>query len=69
MSVIRGQGGNRPRPDSDAVVDLNRIYTLLDRLRELPGGYRYLCCCTGRMAWPARGVYFSFEPREAWTDG
>lgn len=49
--------------------DLDRFYTLLSRLREQQGGYRYLRDCTARTGWPARGVYFFFEPGEVRADG
>lgn len=49
--------------------DLSRLYTLLDRLHEQQGGYHMLSTCTGRMAWPARGVYFFFEPGEVRAGG
>jgi hypothetical protein len=49
--------------------DLTRLYTLLDRLRELQGGYRHLRDCTARTGWPARGVYVFFEPGELRADG
>ena len=49
--------------------DLDRFYSLLDRLREQQGGYRTLATCSGRMARPARGVYFFFEPGECRADG
>lgn len=44
--------------------DLDRLYEVLDELRERVGGYRYLKHCDGRMEWPERGVYFFFEPGE-----
>jgi len=56
-----------PRPNGAA--DLDRFYALLDRLREQQGGYRTLTTCTGRIKWPARGVYFFFEPGEVRADG
>jgi hypothetical protein len=45
-------------------TDLDRLYDLLDELRERVDGYRRLRDCHGRMAWPLRGVYFFFEDRE-----
>lgn len=50
-------------------ADLDRFYALLDRLREQQGAYRQLSACNGRMRWPARGVYFFFEPGEIRADG
>lgn len=49
--------------------DLNRLYLLLDSLRERTGGYRYLKDCTARSGWPDRGVYFFFEEGEMRSDG
>lgn len=45
-------------------ADLECLYTLLERLHERQGGYRRLGDCTSRDGWPARGVYFFFEPGE-----
>ncbi len=50
-------------------ADLNRLYSLLDDLRQRVGGYRYLRTCRGRDGWPHRGVYFFFEPGEIRDDG
>lgn len=44
--------------------DLDRFYGLLDRLEGHVDGARKLKNATGRMDWPARGVYFFFEPGE-----
>ena len=44
--------------------DLVRFYALLDRLEKKIHGARQLDDCSGRMEWPARGVYFFFENRE-----
>ena len=38
--------------------DLTRFYALLDELAARLGGVRRLSECSGRMAWPRRGVYF-----------
>lgn len=51
------------------ISDLDRFYALLGRLREAQGGYRMLTGSTGRMAWPAHGVCFFFEPGEARAGG
>ena len=51
------------------IDDLNRLYGILDGLRERVGGYRYLRDCTGRGGWPQRGVYFFFESGEFRDDG
>lgn len=45
--------------------DLNRFYDLLAELEALNGGKRRLGECSGKMAWPKRGVYFFFEPGES----
>ncbi|MEX2551954.1 MAG: hypothetical protein WD627_03005, partial [Actinomycetota bacterium] len=47
-----------------AVADLERFYHLLFELERRVGGKRTLGECHGRMRWPARGVYFFFEPEE-----
>ena len=47
--------------------DVTRFYQLLDRLSSRVGGPRLLEDCHGRMAWPARGVYFFYEPGELRT--
>ena len=54
---------------SARAADLTRLYTLLDGLREQQGGYRTLAAYTGRMDWPARGLYFFFEPGEVRAGG
>ena len=64
MSITPQWSGREPRSKPDPGDDLNRLYTLLFRLRDQQGGYRYLRDCTARTGWPARGVYFFFEPRE-----
>jgi hypothetical protein len=48
--------------------DLVRFYAILDRLERTIGGARTLADCTGRRAWPERGVYFFQEPGEIRTD-
>jgi hypothetical protein len=52
----------------DSLQDLQTFYALLDRLEEKIGGKRRLVDCHGRMDWPARGVYFFFEPGELRSD-
>jgi hypothetical protein len=47
---------------------LTRFYSLLDRLEETVGGARSLASCSGRMAWPKRGVYFFRESGETRSD-
>ena len=44
------------------------LYALLDTLREAIGGARRLADCSGRMAWPQRGVYFFMEDGENRSD-
>lgn len=44
--------------------DIDRLYRLVDQLKENVKGFRYLSQCNGRMDWPRRGVYFFFEPGE-----
>lgn len=51
----------------DALNDLKRFYDLLDQLEQRVGGRRRLFECTGRLAWPHRGVYFFFEEGEQKT--
>lgn len=48
--------------------DLNRLYEILDELREGIGGYRRLHDCKGKSGWPERGVYFFFEDGELRED-
>ena len=48
--------------------DLQRFYELLERLKSRVGGARKLAACDGGMGWPARGVYFFFEPSERRSD-
>jgi hypothetical protein len=43
---------------------LVRFYSILDRLNERIGGACLLSACSGRFAWPRRGVYFFYEPGE-----
>jgi hypothetical protein len=44
--------------------DLVRFYDHLDALERKLSGKRKLANCTGKLAWPARGVYFFFEEGE-----
>lgn len=44
------------------------FYAALDRLAARCNGARRLATCTGRMAWPQRGVYFFMEGGEARSD-
>jgi hypothetical protein len=47
---------------------LIRFYSTLDKLEENIGGARMLADCSGRMAWPNRGVYFFRESGESRTE-
>lgn len=49
-------------------ADIERFYTLLNKLRQELGGYRYLRDCTALTGWPDRGVYFFFEHGETRTN-
>ncbi len=44
--------------------DIDRLYTLLERLEEEVGGKQKLRDCTGYMDWPDRGVYIFFAADE-----
>ena len=56
------------RPVKSRINHVAQFYAFLERLSEGVGGARLLSQCTGRMAWPRRGVYFFFEPNELRTD-
>jgi hypothetical protein len=43
------------------IEELTRFYSIIDRLQENLGEPRRLMDCSGRMDWPARGVYFFQE--------
>jgi hypothetical protein len=47
---------------------LQEFYLLLSELESKLLGKRVLAECSGRFAWPARGVYFFFEPGEERSD-
>lgn len=47
---------------------LVRFYSILDQLEQQIGGALTLADCHGRMAWPARGVYFFREAGEIRSD-
>jgi len=49
-------------------ADLIRFYRILEDLEARIGGKQRLAVCDGRMNWPARGVYFFFEPEEYRSD-
>lgn len=46
---------------ADHLADTRRFYALLAGLEIRVGGIRRLANCTGRMNWPARGLYFFCE--------
>jgi hypothetical protein len=50
------------------VEDLVRFYSILKHLEDKTGGPRRLADCSGRMAWPNRGVYFFHEQGETRSD-
>jgi hypothetical protein len=54
----------RFREMSNRRHDLVRFYAILDRLERRIGGARRLADCSGRLAWPHRGVYFFREVSE-----
>lgn len=47
---------------------LVQLYSILDTLERRIGGQRTLAACSGRLAWPRRGVYFFCEAGEMRTD-
>ena len=54
--------------DDDRREGLLRFYSLLASLESKIGGARRLGDCSGRMAWPKRGVYFFQEQGENRSD-
>ena len=48
--------------------DLKRFYSSLALLEKRLGGVRRLSDCSGRMKWPARGIYFFRETDEVRAD-
>ncbi|QLH74549.1 MAG: hypothetical protein HPY73_03220 [Methanomassiliicoccales archaeon] len=48
--------------------DITRFYELMAVLEDGLGGKRLLGECTGKQAWPRRGVYFIFEDGETRAD-
>jgi len=51
----------------ERLAAIREFYEILDELEKRVGGRRKLAQCDGRMHWPARGVYFFFEPGEIRT--
>lgn len=48
----------------DRLEHLLLFYSTLNRLEQTLGGAHRLWNCNGRMGWPERGVYFSYESGE-----
>jgi hypothetical protein len=44
------------------------MYAMVDTISDRVGGLRRLSDCSGRMVWPAQGVYFFFEDGELRSD-
>ena len=57
------------RHPSDIARDVERLYEILNVIRQRVGGDRRLQACNGRMDWPRRGVYIFFEPGEMRNSG
>ena len=53
---------------SSRLDDLKRFYSSLALLEKRLGGASRLSGCTGRMKWPARGIYFFRETDEVRAD-
>lgn len=53
---------------NDRQADLRRFYRILDALENRIGGERTLDQCSGKLAWPERGVYFFRETGETRSD-
>lgn len=49
---------------SDRYADIVRFYSLLDKLKKSYNSPLCLENCTGRQAWPQRGIYFFYENGE-----
>jgi hypothetical protein len=54
--------GSDPR-----LLDVQRFYSILDRIEARVGGKRAFGESDGHMEWPRRGTYFVFEPGEERT--
>ena len=46
------------------IEDLDRLYSLLDRLANGVGGRRFLGSSSAKSNWPDKGLYFFFEPTQ-----
>lgn len=51
------------------ISEHDRFYEILARLESGVGGRRLLSECTAASGWPARGLYFFFEPGESRASG
>lgn len=60
---VKGEGGGLGENPGDVAHPLAEFYDILGELEGLLGR-RVLGECSGRLPWPARGVYFFFEPGE-----
>jgi hypothetical protein len=69
-----GQGSGRAASkltdldDQQRRADLIRFYSIMETLKRKIGGFRKLADCSGKMAWPKRGVYFVYENDEYRSD-
>jgi hypothetical protein len=54
---------------SGIAADLDRFYAIHEQLASHIGGARRLADCDASAGWPARGVYFFFEPGEVRSGG
>jgi hypothetical protein len=54
--------------DQQRSADLIRFYSIMETLKRKIGGARKLADCSGKMAWPKRGVYFVYENDEYRSD-
>ena len=54
--------------NGDRLKHLIEFYSILDALERNIGGARNLANCSGRLAWPRRGVYFFQEAGEERSD-
>lgn len=69
VGASSGFPDERGRAGARRVEWLDGFYELIGHLRQRLGGYLRLRDCTGRMAWPERGLYFFFEHGELRAHG
>lgn len=50
------------------LYDIERFYKMIARLDQKIGGARMLASCSGRLTWPARGIFFFQENGEERSD-